>query len=121
MAPASNKVTFRFAVVEHIMGGLMANREQSQTISQEILAFEEEHSTGVAESAVTVARRVRFWPDFFSHQWAASARLSCTAGSAGLPSVDRQRCGGGRRRSLVPGDRRRRNGGAFLRALEEHT
>src|SRR5437667_10576351 len=73
MAPASNKVTFRFAVVEHIMGGLMANREQSQTISQEILAFEEEHSTGVAESAVTVARRVRFWPHFFSHEWASAA------------------------------------------------
>src|SRR6266496_2269072 len=73
MAPASNKVIFRFAVVEHIMGGPMANREQSQTISQEILAFEEEHSTGVAESAVTVARRVRFWPHFFSHEWASAA------------------------------------------------
>src|SRR6266853_5627373 len=73
MAPASNKVTFRFAVVEHIMGGLMANSEQSQTISQEILAFEEEHSTGVAESAVTVGRRVGFWSHFFSHEWASAA------------------------------------------------
>jgi hypothetical protein len=42
------------------MGGLMANREQSQTISQEILAFEEEDSTRVGESAVAVERRVGF-------------------------------------------------------------
>src|SRR5437762_907860 len=55
------------------MGGLMANRQQSQTISQEILAVEEEHATGVAKSAVTVARRVRFWPHFFSHEWASAA------------------------------------------------
>src|SRR2546423_6068966 len=73
MALASNKVTFRFAVVEHIMGGLMANSEQSQTISQEILAFEEEHSTGVGESAVTVGRRVGFWSHFFTHEWASAA------------------------------------------------
>src|SRR6266404_7728114 len=73
MAPASNKVTFRFAVVEHIMGGLMANREQSQTISQEMLAFEEEHSTRVDESDVTVGRRVGFWSHFFSHEWASAA------------------------------------------------
>ena len=55
------------------MGGLMANREQSQTISQEILAFEEEHSTGVGQSAVTVGRRVGFWSHFFSHEWASAA------------------------------------------------
>src|SRR2546430_11007363 len=73
VAPASNKVTFRFAAVEHIMGGLMANREQSQTISQEILAFEEEHSTGVTEPAVPVGRRVGFWSHFFSHEWASAA------------------------------------------------
>ena len=71
--PSPSKVIFRFAVVKHIMGGLMANREQSQTISQEILAFEEEHSTGVGESAVTVGRRVGFWSHFFSHEWASAA------------------------------------------------
>src|SRR5437667_5224999 len=73
MAPASNKVTFRFAVVEHIMGGLMANREQSQTISQEMLAFEDEHSTRVGESAVPAGRRVGFWSHFLSHEWASAA------------------------------------------------
>jgi len=55
------------------MGGLMANREQSQTISQEILAFEEEHSTRADESAVTVRRTVGFWSHFFSHEWASAA------------------------------------------------
>src|SRR5947208_12452211 len=51
------------------MGGLMANREQSQTISQEFLAFEEEQSTRAGESAV----RVGFWSHFLNHEWAAAA------------------------------------------------
>src|ERR1043166_9252237 len=55
------------------MGGLMANREQSKTISQEILAFEEEHSTRAGESAVTVRRTVGFWSHFFSHEWVSAA------------------------------------------------
>src|SRR5438477_6715485 len=55
------------------MGGLMANREQSQTISEEFLAFDEEHSTRVGESAVAVGRRVGFWSHFVYHEWAAAA------------------------------------------------
>src|SRR5438067_7200970 len=55
------------------MGGLMANREQSQTISQEFLAFEEEQSTRAGESAVRVGRRVGFWSHFLHHEWAAAA------------------------------------------------
>jgi hypothetical protein len=55
------------------MGGLMANREQSQTISEEFLAFDEEHSTRVGESAVAVGRRVGFWSHFLHHEWAAAA------------------------------------------------
>src|ERR1700747_1920121 len=68
-----NKVIFRFGVVEHIMGGLMANREQSQTISQEFLAFEEEQSTRAGESVGGVGRRVGFWSHFLHHEWAAAA------------------------------------------------
>src|SRR5438067_7643431 len=55
------------------MGGLMANREQSQTSSEEFLAFDEEHSTRVGESAVAVGRRVGFWSHFVYHEWAAAA------------------------------------------------
>ena len=51
----------------------MANREQSQTISQEIPAFEEEHSTGVGGSTVAVRRRVDLFSHFFSHEWASAA------------------------------------------------
>src|SRR6516165_1111764 len=69
----SKKVIFRFAMVQHIMGGLMANREQSQAISDQFLAFEQEHSTRVAESAVTVGRRVGFWSRFLHHEWVAAA------------------------------------------------
>ena len=68
-----NKVIFRFGVVEHIMGGLMANREQSQTISQEILAFEEERLTRAGDIAASVRRRVGLWSHFLRHEWAAAA------------------------------------------------
>src|SRR5204863_9106550 len=67
------------------MGGLMANRQQSQTISQEFLAFEEEQSTRAGESAVRVGRRVGFRSHFLHHEWAATAHylirdvVSCVA------------------------------------------
>ena len=67
------KVIFRFAAVEHIMGGLMANREQSQTISEQFFAFEGEHSTPAGESVGTVARSVGFWSRFLHHEWVAAA------------------------------------------------
>jgi exopolysaccharide biosynthesis polyprenyl glycosylphosphotransferase len=51
----------------------MANREQSHTISQEILPFEEEHSTEIGESGDAVGRRVGFWSHFLHHEWAAAA------------------------------------------------
>jgi len=69
----SKKVIFRFDVVEHIMGGLMANREQSQTISEQFLAFKDEPSTRAGESAGMVGRRIGFWSRFLHHEWAAAA------------------------------------------------
>src|SRR5690348_13197823 len=69
----SKKVSFRIAVVEHIMGGLMANREQSQTISEQFLAFEEEQSTRTGETEATFERRVGFWSRFLHHEWVAAA------------------------------------------------
>ena len=36
-----NKVIFHLAAIKHIIAGLMANSEESQTISQRILQFQE--------------------------------------------------------------------------------
>src|SRR5438067_6796435 len=55
------------------MGGLMANRQQSQTISQEFRAFEEEQSTRAGKSEVTAGRRIALWSRFLHHEWAAAA------------------------------------------------
>jgi exopolysaccharide biosynthesis polyprenyl glycosylphosphotransferase len=51
----------------------MANREQSQTFSEEFLAFEDVPSTRIDESDVTVARGVGLWSRFLQHEWAAAA------------------------------------------------
>ena len=50
-----NKVIFHLAAIKHIIAGLMANSEESQTISQGILQFQEERSTGVGKPASTLA------------------------------------------------------------------
>jgi len=73
LADSPYKVLFRFVGVEDILGGFMANREQSQTIAEEILAFGQEPPMRIGESDVSVRRRVAFWPRFLHHEWAAAA------------------------------------------------
>jgi exopolysaccharide biosynthesis polyprenyl glycosylphosphotransferase len=52
----------------------MANSEESQTISQGVLQFQEERSTGVGEPAIA-ARRLGgtgLWSHFLSHEWSSA-------------------------------------------------
>jgi hypothetical protein len=52
----------------------MANSEESQTISHEILQFQEERSTGVGKPA-SAARRLGgtgLWSHFLSHEWSSA-------------------------------------------------
>jgi len=52
----------------------MANNEESQTMSREILRFQEEYSTGEVERGGIAARpeRTGFWSHFLSHEWSAA-------------------------------------------------
>jgi exopolysaccharide biosynthesis polyprenyl glycosylphosphotransferase len=68
-----NKVTFRSTVIKHIIAGRMANSEESQTISGELLAFQEERSIGVREAGGTASRGVGLWSHFLSHEWSSAA------------------------------------------------
>jgi exopolysaccharide biosynthesis polyprenyl glycosylphosphotransferase len=68
------KLGFHFAAIEHIIARLMANSEQSQAISREILEFQEEHSTGASEPNGTAAhgRQTGLWSHFLSHEWSSA-------------------------------------------------
>src|SRR2546430_5387802 len=52
----------------------MANREESQAISQEILAFKEESRIHIGKSGRAVARRkpTALWSHFLSHEWSSA-------------------------------------------------
>jgi exopolysaccharide biosynthesis polyprenyl glycosylphosphotransferase len=52
----------------------MANSEESQTMSREILRFQEEYSTGEVERGGTTARpeRTGLWSHFLSHEWSSA-------------------------------------------------
>ena len=71
---ARHKVIFHFAAIKHIIGGLMANNEQSQTLSGEILGLHEERSTAREEPAGPIAsrRRTDHWSHFLSHEWSSA-------------------------------------------------
>ncbi len=71
---AEDKATFHFAVIKHIIAGFMANSEESQAISQEILGFKEESSIRTGEPGGTVARLrpTRLWSHFLSHEWSSA-------------------------------------------------
>ncbi len=69
-----NKVIFHLAAIKHIITGLMANREESQTISREILQFQEERSTALGKPT-SAARRfggTGLWLHFLSHEWSSA-------------------------------------------------
>jgi exopolysaccharide biosynthesis polyprenyl glycosylphosphotransferase len=69
-----NKVIFHLAAIKHIIAGLMANREESQTISREILQFQEERSTALGKPT-SAARRfggTGLWSHFLSHEWSSA-------------------------------------------------
>jgi len=73
-ATVENKVIFHLAAIKHIIAGLMANSEESQTISQGVLQFQEERSTGVGKPAST-ARRLggtSLWSRFLSYEWSSA-------------------------------------------------
>src|SRR5438094_6825040 len=52
----------------------MANREESQAISQEIFAFKEESRIHIGKSGRAVARRkpTALWSHFLSHEWSSA-------------------------------------------------
>ncbi|PYK08454.1 MAG: polyprenyl glycosylphosphotransferase [Verrucomicrobia bacterium] len=52
----------------------MGNSEQSRTLSQQILGFEEESSTAVVERGGTRAplRRTGLWSHFLNHEWSSA-------------------------------------------------
>jgi exopolysaccharide biosynthesis polyprenyl glycosylphosphotransferase len=69
-----NKVIFHLAAIKDIITGLMANSEESQTISQGVLQFQEERSTGVGKPASTARRlrRTSLWSRFLSYEWSSA-------------------------------------------------
>ena len=69
-----NKVIFRLAGIKHIIASLMANSEESQMISQGLLQFQKERSTGVGKPASS-ARRLGgtgLWSHFLSYEWSSA-------------------------------------------------
>jgi exopolysaccharide biosynthesis polyprenyl glycosylphosphotransferase len=69
-----NKVTFHFTAIKHIIACFMANSEESETISREMLGFQEECSAAVAEprDAPDQLRRTGLWSHFLSHEWSSA-------------------------------------------------
>src|SRR6058998_3863470 len=61
-------------VFKPIIAGFMANREESQAISQEILAFKEESRIHIGKSGRAVARRkpTALWSHFLTHEWSSA-------------------------------------------------
>ena len=61
-------------VFKPIIAGFMANREESQAISQEILPFKEESRIHIGKSGRAVARRkpTTLWSHFLSHEWSSA-------------------------------------------------
>src|SRR5438094_3999053 len=61
-------------VFKPIIAGFMANREESQAISQEILPFREESRIHIGKSGRAVARRkpTTLWSHFLSHEWSSA-------------------------------------------------
>ena len=61
-------------VFKPIIAGFMANREESQAISQEILAFKEESRIHIGKSGRAVARRkpTTLWSHFLTHEWSSA-------------------------------------------------
>ena len=57
-----------------IIAGFMANREESQAISQEILAFKEESRIHIGKSGRAVVRRkpTALWSHFLTHEWSSA-------------------------------------------------
>ena len=73
-AHGRHKVIFRLAANKHIIGGLMAHSDESQTISQGVLQFQEERSTGIGNAA-SAARRTggtSLWSHFLSYEWSSA-------------------------------------------------
>src|SRR6266566_3562430 len=68
------KAVFHFVSFGHIIASFMANREESQAISQEILAFKEESRIHIGKSGRAVARRkpTALWSHFLSHEWSSA-------------------------------------------------
>jgi exopolysaccharide biosynthesis polyprenyl glycosylphosphotransferase len=64
---------FRFAVIRHIIGGLMGSSEESQTISREILGLQEERSADLNGRVATTTRRAGLWTRFLSYEWSSAA------------------------------------------------
>src|SRR6266705_1956178 len=70
-ATVETKSIFHLTAIKDIIAGLMANSEESQTISQEILQFQEERSTGVGKSARRLGG-TGLWSHFLSYEWSSA-------------------------------------------------
>jgi exopolysaccharide biosynthesis polyprenyl glycosylphosphotransferase len=72
--PEQGKVIFHLALVKHIIAGSMANSDQSQAISREILEFQERRSTALSEpdGAAARVRPTSLWSHFLNHEWSSA-------------------------------------------------
>src|SRR5438034_6387503 len=70
-ATVETKSIFHLAAIKHIIAGLMANSEESQTISQEVLQFQEERSKGVGKPASRLGG-TGLWSHFLSYEWSSA-------------------------------------------------
>jgi exopolysaccharide biosynthesis polyprenyl glycosylphosphotransferase len=69
-----HKVIFHSAAIKHIIASLMANSEESQMISQRLVQFQEERSTGAGGPASATRRLggTRLWSHFLTHEWSSA-------------------------------------------------
>jgi len=70
-ATVETKSIFHLTAIKHIIAGLMANNEESQTISREVLQFQEERSTGVGKPASRLGG-TGLWSHFLSYEWSSA-------------------------------------------------
>jgi exopolysaccharide biosynthesis polyprenyl glycosylphosphotransferase len=70
----SGQSSFRFHLIQPIVGGLMANAQEPQTMPQEMLVLGPEASIrrGDGDRKAVRPRAARLWSHFLSHEWSSA-------------------------------------------------
>jgi exopolysaccharide biosynthesis polyprenyl glycosylphosphotransferase len=70
----SGQSSFRFHLIQPIVGGLMANAQEPQTMPQEMLVLGPEASIrrGDRDRKAVRPRAARLWSHFLSHEWSSA-------------------------------------------------